>query len=147
GDVFPDERRGAATGVLISSFALASVAGVPLGLVISGWLADWHAPFWLLGLVALVVLAVAGRFLPRLGDHLARKPVSAIAEIVATVRRRVHLQAFAVLAMIVVGAFMVVPYLSAFFVANLGIAEKRLPWIYVVGGAVTLLTSPLVGRL
>ena len=30
GDVFPEERRGRATGVLMSSFALASVVGVPI---------------------------------------------------------------------------------------------------------------------
>ncbi len=32
GDVFPDERRGRATGILMSAFSLASVLGVPFGL-------------------------------------------------------------------------------------------------------------------
>ncbi len=32
GDVFPDERRGRATGILMSAFSLASVFGVPFGL-------------------------------------------------------------------------------------------------------------------
>lgn len=34
GDVFPEHRRGRATGSLMSGLALASVAGVPLGLYI-----------------------------------------------------------------------------------------------------------------
>ena len=34
GDVFPESRRGAATGTLMSAFALASVAGVPAGLAL-----------------------------------------------------------------------------------------------------------------
>src|SRR3954464_13142415 len=32
GDVFPDERRGRATGFLMSAFSLASIVGVPFGL-------------------------------------------------------------------------------------------------------------------
>jgi predicted MFS family arabinose efflux permease len=40
GDVFPEERRGRATGSLMTGFALASVAGVPLGQLLGtsvGW--------------------------------------------------------------------------------------------------------------
>src|SRR4051794_4384315 len=44
GDVFPDERRGRATGMLMSAFSLASVFGVPFGLFL-GTRYDWHAPF------------------------------------------------------------------------------------------------------
>src|SRR5262245_28812893 len=44
GDVFPEERRGRATGSLMTGFALASVAGVPLGLFI-GTEFGWHMPF------------------------------------------------------------------------------------------------------
>ena len=41
GDVFPEGRRGRATGSLMTGFALASVAGVPLGLFLGTelWLA------------------------------------------------------------------------------------------------------------
>ena len=40
GDVFPEERRGRATGILMSAFALASVVGVPVCLDLGtrfGW--------------------------------------------------------------------------------------------------------------
>ena len=52
GDVFPDERRGRATGSLMTGFALASVAGVPLGLFL-GTKYGWHVPF-----VALVIAGI-----------------------------------------------------------------------------------------
>ena len=67
GDVFPDERRGRATGILMSAFSLASVFGVPFGLFL-GTRYGWHAPFLMLvalGLpilvLGLVVLAAAPR--------------------------------------------------------------------------------------
>src|SRR3954467_536686 len=44
GEVFPDNRRGAATGSLMTGFALASIAGVPLGLYF-GTKYGWHIPF------------------------------------------------------------------------------------------------------
>ena len=42
GDVFPEQRRGTATGALMSAFALASVVGVPVGLTL-GQQFGWHA--------------------------------------------------------------------------------------------------------
>jgi predicted MFS family arabinose efflux permease len=52
GDVFPENRRGRATGSLMTGFSLASVAGVPLGLFLgTGY--GWHIPF--------VVLAIGNR--------------------------------------------------------------------------------------
>ena len=61
GDVFPEHRRGRATGSLMTGFALASVAGVPLGLYL-GTNYGWHIPF--------IALAVVG--LPALVAHAAR---------------------------------------------------------------------------
>jgi predicted MFS family arabinose efflux permease len=49
-DTIPEPRRGMALGVVMSSFSLASVAGVPLALVLAGrW--GWRCPFY--SLVAL----------------------------------------------------------------------------------------------
>ncbi len=50
GDVFPYERRGRATGALMSGFAVASIAGVPLGLVIGNSF-GWHMTFIVLGVL------------------------------------------------------------------------------------------------
>ena len=69
GDVFPEARRGRATGVLMSAFAVASVVGVPVGLWL-GMTYDWHVPFLILVGLGLPVLFVALRVLPPLRDHL-----------------------------------------------------------------------------
>jgi predicted MFS family arabinose efflux permease len=36
-DQIPEERRGAATGMVMSAFSLATIAGVPIGLLFAGW--------------------------------------------------------------------------------------------------------------
>ncbi len=72
GDVFPEERRGRATGALMSGFALASVLGVPFGLFL-GTRLGWHVPFLLLAALGIPILAVAALTLPRLRGHLGPK--------------------------------------------------------------------------
>ena len=66
GDVFPENRRGTATGLLMSAFAIASVAGVPLGLMLGLSRYGWQSPF--LALASLCVPIFPG--LPR--DAAAR---------------------------------------------------------------------------
>ncbi len=56
-DVFPEERRGRATGILMSAFAVASVLGVPAGIYLGGEL-GWQVPFLVLAALGLPVLAV-----------------------------------------------------------------------------------------
>ncbi|MEK6625662.1 MAG: MFS transporter, partial [Bdellovibrionota bacterium] len=50
------------------------------------------------------------------------------------------------IACLVLGQFMVIPYISPSMVANVGFTENDLMWIYLVGGLLTLVTSQLIGR-
>ncbi len=43
--------------------------------------------------------------------------------------------------------FMVVPFIAAYNVANVGLLEADLPYIYFAGGLTTLFTAQLIGRL
>jgi predicted MFS family arabinose efflux permease len=54
GDQIPENRRGAATGILMSAFSMASILGVPLGLGLAA-LSTWHLPFLVLGFSSLVI--------------------------------------------------------------------------------------------
>ncbi len=146
GDAFPDSRRGTATGVVMTAFSIASIAGVPLGLYLAELL-DWRAPFAVLAGLSAAVLALAAWVLPPLRGHLGRRrddaPVSAWA--VATDPN--HLRAFALMASLVAGSFLLFPYLAAYLVANVGLAEGDLKFMYVFGGLATLLTLTRIGRL
>jgi DHA1 family inner membrane transport protein len=147
GDVFPEERRGRATGALMSGFALASILGVPFGLYL-GTRLGWHAPFLLLGVLGCPVWAVAAFTLPPLRDHLSkassRHPLRVFFE---TFTHSNHLNAFALIVMLMVAAFTVFPYMPSFLVYNVGMAEDQLPLVFVAGGVLTLFSAPLIGRL
>ena len=147
GDVFPEERRGRATGTLMSAFALASVIGVPFGLYL-GTKLGWHAPFLLLAGLGCPVLAIGARALPPLRDHLNRSAVvNPLRALAGTFSEPNHLRAFALVVTLMFGGFAVIPYISPYLVSNVGVAEVDLPFVYIAGGGLTLIAAPLVGRL
>jgi MFS transporter, DHA1 family, inner membrane transport protein len=145
GDVFPDQRRGRATGFLMSAFSLASVFGVPFGLYL-GNRYDWHAPFLMLVALGLPVLLGGLWALPPLRDHLVKGRVATWDRLVETYTHPNHLRAFALVVSLMFGTFMVVPFISPYFVSNVGVREVDLFWIYVGGGACSIVSSPLIGR-
>ncbi|MER0245356.1 MFS transporter [Streptomyces sp. HSW2009] len=61
----PERSVAAATSVIFSGIAVASVLGVPVGTLI-GDLADWRAAFWVIAALALAVLAAMAVLLPPL---------------------------------------------------------------------------------
>ena len=147
GDVIPESRRGAAMGTVMSAFSLAAVGGVPIGLVLANAY-GWRAPFLFLSAVSLAILVFAARHVPRLRHHVRHaQGRSAIAQLAEVIGRRNHLRAFALVAMLTLGAFSVIPFISPYMVANVGLTLAELPLIYLVGGLMTLFTARLIGRL
>lgn len=146
GDVVPENRRGRATGVLMSAFACASVVGVPVGLSL-GTAYGWETPFLILAVLGAPILLVAAKAMPPLRDHLKdAASVSPLRKLGDTFSRANHLRAFALTVTMMLGGFAVIPYISVYYVANVGITEEQLPWIYVVGGILTLFGSPWIGK-
>jgi predicted MFS family arabinose efflux permease len=148
GDVFPEKRRGAATGALMSAFALASVVGVPAGLTL-GQKFGWHVPFLTLAILGIPIFFVAAKALPRLDAHIGskREHEHSFGHLIATFTEPDHLRAFALTLSLMFGTFTVIPFLSPYLVSNVKIPENRLAVVYIAGGVVTLIGSPIVGRL
>lgn len=71
-DVFPAERRGRDTGTLKLAFALASVAGSPLGIAL-GTSLGWQVPFCGLTALGLPLIGLAAWSLPPLGRPSRRR--------------------------------------------------------------------------
>jgi predicted MFS family arabinose efflux permease len=146
GDVFPEERRGRATGSLMTGFALASVAGVPFGLYL-GTKYGWHVPFVVLAIGGLPALALAPFALPKLDGHVGKAHAHPLRSLVETFSYSNHLNAFALIVVLMIGSFSVFPYLSPYLVANVGMTEQQLPLVYIAGGGLTLFAAPFIGRL
>lgn len=146
-DVFPLAMRGRAMGTMMTAFGAAQVAGVPAGLALSSaW--GWHAPFLVIAAIGAAVGVAIASSLGPLDAHLrtgAPKP-NPLAHLARTLVRPAHLLVFGT-TMLLASGFMMMPFLSAFFVNNLRIELARLPFVFVATGATTLVVGPLVGKL
>lgn len=145
-DAVPFERRGRAMGVVMSSFSVSTVAGVPLSL----WLAShwgWHGPFIVIAGLSLLFALGALYSLPPLRGHLhAAQPGTwqGIAQVLAD---RNHWRAMLFTGLMMFAGFTVIPYITLYLQANVGLTDAEIPWLYFSGGAATLLTARWVGRL
>lgn len=147
-DTFEYERRARAMGILMTSFSLASVAGVPAGL----WLAakfSWHIPFVAIGSLGVVVAILIALFVPPVNKHLMEhqpfgNPVRVLTDIFQTPNQ---MKALSLSIVLMLGHFVIIPFIAPSLVGNAGYSEQNIFLIYLVGGALTIFTSPLVGKL
>jgi DHA1 family inner membrane transport protein len=146
GDVFPEHRRGRAIGSMMTGFAMASVAGVPIGMFL-GTSYGWHVPFFALVICGTPALLLTPFALPPLNGHVHNTHAHPLKSLVETFSYVSHLNAFALITALMIGSFSVFPYVSTYFVSNVGLTESQLPLIYIAGGAFTLFSSPYIGRL
>ena len=147
GDVIPFERRGRAMGIVMTSFSVATVAGVPSGLYLAAHL-GWHASFFGIALLCGLFGLAAAWSMPVLRDHLLR-PVrrSAWDGITQVLRDRNHLTAFLFSALLMFAGFTVIPFITLYLQSNLGWRADQIPATYLCGGMATLLTARYFGRL
>jgi len=148
-DVIPPQRRGAATGTIMTAFSLAAVAGVPAGIVLGAQF-GWASPFYLLVVLSLVIWAGSYQVMPSLAEHLLKQRIPlarALPALWDMMRARQHLRAYA-LTVIVIGSHMlIIPFISPVLVANYHVAPQQLSWIYMAGGAATFFTARWIGKL
>lgn len=144
-------QRATAIGRVMSGHALSAVIGVPAGLWVAAAL-GWQAPF-------IVVLAIAAAVLVALNRHMP--PVPARHAVVSSnptgdIETEVSLrQALAgrtlgglcLTFLVTASCYAVIAYIAPYWLRNVGIAEARLPWLYLLAGAISFFTTPLSGRL
>ena len=146
-DVIPYERRGRAMGIVMTSFSVSTVAGVPLGLVVAErW--GWNMPFIAIALLCGVLTMVAARVLPAMTAHVhgasQHTVMGGIAQVLADAN---HRRAFLFSALLMSTGFTVIPYITIYLQANVGVQSGQVPWVYLCGGVVTLFTARLFGRM
>jgi predicted MFS family arabinose efflux permease len=147
GDSIAFERRGRAMGVVMASFSMATVAGVPASL----WLASlggWHWPFVAIALVSVPVWLVASHVVPSLRGHLAGAAAgSSLNQLTRVLADPNHWRAFGLSALLVLGSFSIIPYITIYTTSNLGLSQSQVPLIYLVGGVATFFTARIWGQL
>jgi MFS transporter, DHA1 family, inner membrane transport protein len=149
GDVIPESRRGAAMGLVMTSFSIASIVGVPAGVALGAHF-GWQSAFELLVVFCAVIWIGALRIVPSLTSHLAKSPTP-LAQVIPNLYRLIvkpsHVRAFVLVLAMVTSNMLIVPFISPVLVANLGIAPDEIPYIYIAGGIATLFTARWLGRM
>jgi MFS transporter, DHA1 family, inner membrane transport protein len=145
-DIVPPERRASGMGIVMTAFSLAAALGVPFGLFLAQQL-EWEAPFYLLAAISAVIWLLARFALPPVRGHLEHTGAGVVLDFVNLLRDRNAGLALLFAATLVFGHFILIPMFSPYLVANVGLPEKHLSLVYLLGGALTAFTAPLVGRL
>ena len=149
GDAVTHERRARATGMVMAGFSLAAVFGVPFGLLLADHF-TWNAPFGFLSLISFVVWLGIIKEVPELKSHLASKlrfSVTASLKALGTLLVESNTRsALTIMVLMMLGQFMIIPFLGPSLVFNAGLQERYVPFVYLCGGGVTVFTSPIVGR-
>jgi len=146
-DVIPFDRRGRAMSIVMTSFSVSTVAGVPLGLYLAAHL-SWHAPFFGIAALVGVLCGLALITLPPLTAHL-RQPdrPSAFGAIGQVLQDPNHLKAFAFSALLMFAGFTVIPFITIYLQTNVGWRADQVFYVYLCGGIATLFSARLIGVL
>jgi DHA1 family inner membrane transport protein len=146
-DIIPFHRRGAAMGIVMSAFSIASVAGVPIGL----WIANafnWNAAFYFILIFAFFILISSFLVLPSIrakSNHITL--AENFNEFKKILTQRLYLQSFLLTGTLAFGIFMIIPFIGPYLVKNVGLKETELPYIYLAGGSGTILMARFVGKM
>lgn len=152
GDLIPFERRGRASGTIMSAFSLSTVAGVPLSLFLANHF-GWRFPFYFIAVLSVGFFALGLRRLPTLRGHLPgaavgeaerAHPLAAMLEVLRDANSR---RALAFMALLMFSGFTVIPYITIYATGNVGIRQEDIPYLYLAGGCATFFTSRWIGRL
>ncbi len=146
GDIVPAARRGAAMGTIMTAFSAAAALGVPFGLYLAQRF-TWESPFFLLAGLALANWILLWRFLPPVRGHLDGDATPGFGRFLALLRNRNAGWGLLFMATLVFGHFSLIPLLAPHLVGNLGLPEKHLSLVYLVGGVLSAITGPRIGRL
>lgn len=145
-DLFKMEVRGRVMGFVQMAFATSQVMGLPIGLYLANQF-GWHAPFFMIVLLCLVVGVAIVIHLKPITSHLAlRSEHNAFVHLGKTVSNSDYLKAFAATTLLATGGFMLMPFGSTFGVHNLGITLDQLPMLYMITGICSMIAGPLVGK-
>jgi MFS transporter, DHA1 family, inner membrane transport protein len=150
GDVIPIERRGRGMAVITIAFSLASVLGVPIALTLVDLFDyNWHVPFYGVSIVSLPVWLLAFRFIPPLNAHLTHRPGKYDRSATFRLAFKRPAQRYSLLfsMLLILGQFTVVVFMTPYMINNVGLEQKNIKYIYLVGGICTVFSGYFIGRM
>ncbi len=149
GDYFPYNRRGWATGWVMSGMAFGQIAGIPIGIVLAGAY-GFKAPFYLFAAAmgATFILIWFRVPQPDVQRAVGRLTVASAVRNYRAMLARSDIAAAAVAYFTMfLGVSFFVVYLPYWLEQSLGASQNAIASLFVVGGIANVLTGPQAGKL
>ncbi|MDH5589078.1 MAG: MFS transporter [Gemmatimonadota bacterium] len=149
GDYFPYNRRGWATGWVMSGAAFGQILGIPMGIFMAGrW--GFRSPFYLFAvtMAATVVLLFFGVPQPPVKSASHRLSAGRAARDYLTMLKRPEV-AWAAVAyfMMFLGVSVFIVYFPTWLEQEIGATPDQIALMFLAGGVANVLTGPQAGRL
>jgi predicted MFS family arabinose efflux permease len=149
GDYFPRERRGWATGYVLSGLAFGQMIGIPAGTLLAEHL-DFRWTFVLFGVLMAASSVLVWRVLPPV--HHGHPGERFTLRHILDSHRSIHRQRAATTAVLsnlltfaAINVYLI--YLPAWLERTLAFSTAQMATMFFIGGTASVLVSPLVGRV
>lgn len=149
-DVIPLERRGKAMAAITIAFSLASILGVPIALtLVDAFDGNWHVPFYVVSGLSLPIWILAFKGIPQMNAHLTERTekYNRLDTIKNSFRSPEQRNALLFTMTLVLGQFTVISFLTPYNINNVGLQQSDIKYIYLVGGACTVISGFFIGKL
>lgn len=149
GDYFPYERRGWATGWVMSGSAFGQIFGIPMGILMADrW--GFRSPFYLFALTMALTVFLLFFHVPQPNVQRSQQRLSvakAASNYMAMLRRPEIAWAAGAFFMMFLGVSIFVIYLPTWLERSVGLTGDQIALMFVVGGVANVLTGPNAGKL
>ncbi len=143
-DLYSFKQRGKAIGILMAAFSAASALGVPFGLYFAA-VYTWSFPFYFLAAIGLVLFIWMYFIMPEMMAHTEQEKRSIRQTVQDIVQDSNQTRALWLGVFLVLGHFLVIPFITPSMVRNVGFEQYQISYIYLAGGILTIVTGPLIG--
>src|SRR6185312_442590 len=108
---------------------------------------SWHAPFYVIAGLSAIVLVIVAIITPPLRDHLQHATDEhPVARTWAVIKEPNHVKSYIFMAMLTCAGFCIFNDMPSYMEKNVGLTEKELPLVYLIGGLCTVFSMNWVGR-
>lgn len=149
GDYFPYDRRGWATGWVMSGAAFGQIIGIPMGIIMAqNW--GFRSPFYLFAATMAGTVFLLFFKVPQPQVERSKEPLTvrrAAADYTAMLRRPEVAWAAVAYFVMFFGVALFVIYLPTWLERDVGATGSQIAVMFLVGGIANVVTGPRIGRL
>lgn len=148
GDHFPYERRGWATGWVMSGAAVGQIVGIPLGVVLAGEY-GFRTPFYIFAFTMAMTVVLLWTQVPQPAVRRTQSLTlsGATRDYVAMLKRPEVAAAALAFFLMFLGVSLYIVYLPTWLENALSATPNQIATLFLVGGLANVITGPQAGRL